>query len=379
LIPLRFEILHADGSGPRRGRLTTPHGSIETPAFMPVGTAGSVKALGPDDLAAVGSQIVLGNTYHLYLRPGHELIRRLSGLHRFMAWDRAILTDSGGFQVLSQADRRKVTDEGVEFRSHLDGSTHFFTPELSMEIQLALGPDIAMAFDECPPSGAPRAYHEEALARTTRWLDRCIAAFGRSEATALFGIAQGGLFPDLRERHVNEICSRPLPGYALGGFSVGESPAAMHEGVAHTAPLLPKDRPRYLMGVGTPRDLVEAVGSGVDLFDCVLPTRCARNGLLFTTQGKLVIRNSEFARDPSPVDPACACYTCRTFSRAYLRHLFHAREILAMRLNSLHNVHYYLHLMQRVREAIESGDYAAFAKTFRAGEGREQKATPDDQ
>ncbi len=375
---IRFELLAVDPSGARRGRLHTPHGTVETPAFMPVGTAGTVKALDPEDLKAVGAEILLGNTYHLYLRPGHDVVRQLSGLHRFMAWPRAILTDSGGFQVFSHQGRRKVGEEGVEFQSHLDGSRHFFTPELSMEIQLALAPDIAMAFDECPPSGADKSYHEQAMARTTRWLDRCRQVRDSSETTGLFGIVQGGLHPDLRARHIDEICSRPLPGYALGGFSVGESPEAMREGVALSAPRLPKDRPRYLMGVGTPRDLVECVAAGVDLFDCVLPTRCARNGLLFTTQGTVVIRNAEFARDPAPVDASCKCYTCRTFSRAYLRHLFHSREILAMRLNTLHNLHYYLRLMDRVRRAIESGEYAAMVHRFREAEGRDPLAEAGD-
>jgi queuine tRNA-ribosyltransferase len=343
--PLRFDLVSVDPTGARRGRLHTAHGTVETPAFMPVGTAGSVKALGPDDLDALGAEIVLGNTYHLYLRPGHDVVREQGGLHRFMAWPKAILTDSGGFQVFSQEGRRKVSDDGVEFQSHIDGSKHFFTPELSMQIQLALGPDVAMAFDECPPSDSPRAYHEIALARTTRWLDRCVAAFGD--------------------------CSRPVSGFALGGYSVGESPSAMRDGVAVSAPLLPRDRPRYLMGVGSPIDLIECVAAGVDLFDCVLPTRCARNGLLFTSEGKLVIRNAEFARDPRPVDADCRCYTCRTFSRAYLRHLFQAKEILAMRLNTLHNLHYYLQLMLRVRQAIERGTYAEMVKSAREREGRE--------
>jgi queuine tRNA-ribosyltransferase len=338
---------------------------------MPVGTVGSVKAVGPDDLAALGAEIVLGNTYHLYLRPGHQLVRELGGLHRFMSWTGGLLTDSGGFQVFSLSERRKVSEEGVEFRSHLDGSKHAFTPELAMQIQLALGPDIAMAFDECPPSGAPRDYHEASMARTTRWLDRCIAAMREPGQTALFGIIQGGLHQDLRTRHIAEICSRPLAGYALGGYSVGESPASMREGVAGSAPQMPKDRPRYLMGVGTPLDLVECVSNGIDMFDCVLPTRCARNGLLFTTHGKVVIRNAEYQRDSKPVDPECTCYTCRTFSRAYLRHLFHAKEILAMRLNTIHNLHYYLSLMRRVRSAIEQQRYGAFLKEFRDGEGKE--------
>jgi queuine tRNA-ribosyltransferase len=276
-----------------------------------------------------------------------------------------MLTDSGGFQVFSLSEKRKITEEGAEFRSHLDGSRHLLTPERSIAIQETLGADIIMAFDECPSSLADRAYFEASLARTTRWLQRCVKAWSR-ERSSLFGIVQGGLDLPLRKRHAEEICAIELPGYALGGFSVGETPEAMHEGVAGSAPLLPRDKPRYLMGVGTPLDLVTCVGSGIDMFDCVLPTRCARNGLLFTSAGKVVIKNATYARDERPADPTCACYTCRTFSRAYLRHLFVARELLAMRLNTLHNLHYFLNLMRRAREAIEQDRFAAFAAEVRA-------------
>jgi queuine tRNA-ribosyltransferase len=358
---LRFTITHRDG-GARRGRLTTAHGTAETPAFMPVGTAASVKALAPRDLHDAGAQIVLCNTYHLYLRPGHETVRALGGLHRFMAWDGPILTDSGGFQVWSMSEARTIEEEGVTFRSHLDGSTHRLTPESSVEIQQALGADIIMAFDECPPAGASREYHETSLARTTRWLRRCIAAHDNS--SALFGIAQGGLHEDLRRRHIDEIAALDLPGYALGGYSVGETKTQMHDGVRAVAPRLPDLKPRYLMGVGQPKDLLVAVEAGMDMFDCVLPTRCARNGLLFTSRGKLVIRNAEHARSDAPADPDCPCYTCKTFTRAYLRHLFNAKELLAYRLNTLHNVTFYQRLMAGMRAAIETGRFKAFRDEF---------------
>ncbi len=363
---MRYELVHVDaGTGARRGRLHTPHGTIETPIFMPVGTAGSVKALAPDDLTTLDAQIILGNTYHLMLRPGERLIGELGGLHRFISWSRPMLTDSGGFQVYSLAEMRKITEEGATFQSHLDGAKHVLTPERSIEIQETLGADVIMAFDECPPALSERSYLEPSLARTTRWLSRCVTSWSRLRSS-LFGIVQGGLFEDLRKRHVEEICAVELPGYALGGFAVGEAPEQMHAGVAFTAPLLPKDKPRYLMGVGTPLDLVTCVGAGVDLFDCVMPTRNARNGFLFTSQGKLVIKHARYAKDERPLDPACACYTCRTFSRAYLRHLFIAGEIVAMRLNTIHNVHFYLSLMAEARAAIEADRYGAFVKEFLA-------------
>ena len=334
---------------------------------MPVGTQATVKAVGQDDLCALGVEILLGNTYHLMLRPGGELVGALGGLHRFMAWERAILTDSGGFQVYSLAQNRRITEEGASFQSHLDGSRWLLTPERSIEIQETLGADIIMAFDECPPSKAERPYLEESLARTTRWLQRCATAWSRGRS-ALFGIVQGGLDLELRRRHVAEVCAVELPGYALGGYSVGERPEEMHASVAEVAPLLPEDRPRYLMGVGTPVDLVTAVAAGVDMFDCVLPTRCARNGLLFTTQGRLNLRNRAHARDERPPDPACSCYTCRTHSRAYLRHLFAADELLALRLATLHNLHHYLELMRGARRAIEEDRLGAFAAGVRVRE-----------
>lgn len=363
---VRFELLHVDATtGARRGRLHTPHGTVETPMFMPVGTAGSVKAVAPDDLRTLDAQIILGNTYHLMLRPGERLIGELGGLHRFVSWERPMLTDSGGFQVYSLAEMRKITEEGATFQSHLDGARHVLTPERSIEIQETLGADVIMAFDECPPALSERGYLEPSLARTTRWLTRCVQAWSRLRSS-LFGIVQGGLFEDLRRRHAEEICATELPGYALGGYAVGEAPEQMHAGVAFTAPLLPKDKPRYLMGVGTPIDLVTCVGSGVDLFDCVMPTRNARNGFLFTSQGKLVIKHARYAKDERPLDPACGCYTCKTFSRAYLRHLFIAGEIVAMRLNTIHNLHFYLSLMAGARAAIEQDRYAEYLADFRA-------------
>jgi queuine tRNA-ribosyltransferase len=387
---IRFELLAEDGAA-RRGRLHTGHGPVETPVFMPVGTAATVKTLEPRDLEALGARIVLANTYHLYLRPGHERIRRLGGLHRFMAWDGALLTDSGGFQVFSLGERPagreregpglvQIAEEGVTFRSHLDGSPQFLSPERAIEVQEALGADVIMAFDECPPALADRAYHELSLARTQRWLVRCRDAWRRMEeegrggaGCALFGIAQGGLFPDLRARAIEEAASLDLPGYALGGYAVGEEPERTWEGVARDAPRMPREKPRYLMGVGTPEDLLAGIGSGVDMFDCVLPTRTARNGLLYTSRGKLVIRNARFADDAAPPDPDCACITCRTFSRAYLRHLFKAGEILGLRLNTLHNLHFYLTLVAEARAAVEAGRFEAFRRerlaAWREGDG----------
>jgi queuine tRNA-ribosyltransferase len=362
---MNFSLLATDGTA-RRGRLETPRGMVETPAFMPVGTAGTVKALGPDDLHAAGAQIILGNTYHLMLRPGEALVERAGGLHAFMAWDRPILTDSGGFQIFSLAARRSVSEEGVTFRSHLDGSPQQLSPERSVQIQERLGADILMAFDECPSADVDRAYLEESLERTARWALRCRDAWNRDRG-ALFGIVQGGLDPELRRRSAEQICALDLPGYALGGFSVGEEKRAMLHAVAYSARLLPSDRPRYLMGVGTPDDLLSCIAEGVDMFDCVLPTRCARNGLLFTSRGRLPIRNQQYAEDARPVDDRCTCYTCKTFSRAYLRHLFTSKELLSYRLNSLHNVTYYLALMAGARAAIAAGTFARYLAETRAG------------
>ena len=371
---IRFRLLAEDGTS-RRGQLETPHGVVETPVFMPVGTAGSVKTLSPLDLVELGSGMILANTYHLYLRPGHERVRRLGGLHRFMSWGGAVLTDSGGFQVYSLQGAREgssaslvtIGEEGVTFKSHLDGSRHFLSPETSVRVQLDLGADVIMAFDECPPARAHRGYHEQSLARTQRWLARSRQAWlgtepPHAERPALFGIAQGGLFADLRTRAICEAAELDLPGYALGGYAVGEEPEEMWEGVGRHAPELPREKPRYLMGVGTPEDILAGVAAGIDMFDCVLPTRCARNGLLFTGRGRLTIRNARFAEDDGPVDPECRCYTCRTFTRAYLRHLFRAGELLALRLNTLHNLHHYLALMQGARAAIAEGRFESYRR-----------------
>jgi queuine tRNA-ribosyltransferase len=358
-----FRIAAEDGPA-RVGRLATPHGDADTPAFMPVGTAGTVKALTPGEVAASGAQIVLSNTYHLFLRPGHEVVRALGGLHRFMNWPGPILTDSGGFQVFSLAGLRRIDDEGVRFKSHLDGSEHLLTPETSMEVQAALGSDVAMVLDECPALPAPREAVESAVDRTTRWARRCRDAY--RGPGVLFGIVQGGGFRDLRERSARELLELDFPGYALGGVSVGESPEAIQRVVRDSAPLLPRERPRYLMGVGTPADLVRAVGEGIDLFDCVMPTRNARNGTLFTSRGKVNIKRAEFRADPAPLDEDCPCEACRGYSRAYLRHLFHCGEILASRLNTLHNLTYYQRLMGRMRDAIRERRFPAFREGFLA-------------
>jgi queuine tRNA-ribosyltransferase len=358
---MNFTVTHRDGAA-RRGKLVLPHGEVDTPQFMPVGTVASVKAIAPDDLNAMGAQIILGNTYHLLLRPGPELVAEMGGLHKFMSWPRPILTDSGGFQVFSLSEKRKITEEGAVFQSHLDGSRQELTPEKATVIQMQLGSDVLMAFDECPPSLSTRTYHHESLERTTRWAARCKEEWQKRGGTgALFGIVQGGLFKDLREAHASAISALDFPGNALGGFSVGEDPQAMWEGVQHAAPLLPAEKPRYLMGVGTPEDLLRCSLAGIDLFDCVLPTRTARNGLLFTRKGRLQIKAARYAKDPRPADEECSCYTCKTFTRAYLRHLFAAQELLAFRLNTIHNLTFYLDLMRGLREAIERGESRAYA------------------
>jgi queuine tRNA-ribosyltransferase len=350
----------------RRGTLTTPHGEVQTPIFMPVGTAGSVKALAPDDLQAAGTQILLGNTYHLMLRPGAEAVAARGGLHRFMRWDGPILTDSGGFQVfsLSQGERgkplAKIDDDGVTFASHLDGRRYRMTPEESMRIQMCLGADVIMAFDECPPGQAERPVIQRAMDRTTRWLRRCATAMTRPESR-LFGIVQGGIHADLRQQHAKTLTGEhDLFGWAVGGLSVGEKKQDMLDALQATTPHLPAHKPRYLMGVGTPEDLLDGIARGIDMFDCVMPTRNARNATMFTSRGKLAIKSARYAEDEGPLDPACACYTCRTFSRAYLRHLFSAGELLFYRLASLHNVSFYLQLMQDARAAIEQGRFGAF-------------------
>ncbi len=367
----RFDLLKTDDrTAARRGRIHTRRGAIETPAFMPVGTQGTVKAMLPEALRDIGAQIILGNTYHLFLRPGHELIRRLGGLHAFMHWDRPILTDSGGFQVFSLGHLRRISEEGVRFQSHLDGSSHILTPESSVLIQEALDADIVMAFDECIPYPAPREYVAESTGRSSRWAQRCKEAHHGENGSALFGIVQGGMFPDLRARSAEDLLDIGFDGYALGGLSVGEETGLMYEAMDFSLPLLPPDRPRYVMGVGTPENLLEGIARGTDMFDCVMPTRNARNGVLFTSFGKLSIKQARFAEDALPVDPECGCYVCRNYSRAYLRHLYQSREILASVLNTHHNLYYYLELMEGARTAIEKGLFEEFKRDFYCKRGR---------
>ncbi len=366
---LRFEVLARDAATEaRRGRLTTTRSVIETPVFMPVGTAATVKALTQEMLEALDARIILGNTYHLFLRPGQGVIRELGGLHRFMGWPRSILTDSGGYQVFSLGELRVVREEGVAFRSHLDGAQLFISPEISMEIQIALGADIVMAFDECPPYPASHEQARRSLELTERWARRCRTYFdahadhGRQ---CLFGIVQGGIYPDLRARSLEGLLGIGFAGYAIGGLSVGEEKRHMYDTTAFIAPRLPADKPRYLMGVGTPADLVESVARGVDMFDCVMPTRHARNGTVFTSEGKLNLRNARYIRDDQPLDAACDCFVCRRYSRAYVAHLMRAGEILASVLATYHNVHHYLDLMRRIRHALEQGEFGRFAAEFR--------------
>jgi queuine tRNA-ribosyltransferase len=358
-----FEVSNTDGKA-RRGLIRTPSGAeINTPVFMPVGTQATVKTLSPEDILRTGAEIILCNTYHLYLRPGHKLIENLGGLHKFMNWKKPILTDSGGFQVFSLKGLTKITDDGVHFQSHLDGSRFFMTPELAVEIQESLGSDIIMCFDEVAPYPSTPEYLKKALERTTLWAARCKAAKKNPNA-ALFGITQGGTDPFLRELSAKEIVGIGFDGYALGGLSVGESASMMVDMVDVTTKHLPEEKPRYLMGVGTPQDIVQAVGHGVDMFDCVMPTRNARNGALFTSRGKINIRNAAYAQDPAPLDEECPCETCTGYSRAYLRHLFMAGEVLALRLNTIHNVTYYQRLMMKIRDAISNGSYAEFSAQF---------------
>lgn len=356
---LRFELEAVDGQA-RAARLHLAHGEVETPIFMPVGTAGTVKGMTPRELDEAGVQILLGNTYHLNLRPGLDVIERFGGLHDMMGWRKPILTDSGGYQVFSLKDLRKISEEGVAFRNHLDGAKEMFSPEHVIAIQETIGSDIMMAFDECPALPATRSYLVDSLARTTRWARRCIDARTRPEC-ALFGITQGGVDLDLRRAHVDELSQLPFDGFAIGGLSVGEAKPKMYETVAAVAPRLVADKPRYLMGVGTPRDLIECIRRGVDMFDCVLPTRNGRNGQLFTSRGRLVIKHANYRLDQRPPDPDCQCYTCQNFSRAYLRHLFKSGEMLAGRLITGHNIAYYLRLMGDARAAIKDGRFDAFA------------------
>ncbi|GMV44317.1 MAG: queuine tRNA-ribosyltransferase [Myxococcales bacterium] len=351
--------LEATDGGARAGTMRLTHGEVPTPIFMPVGTAGTVKAMTPEALRGVGARIVLGNTYHLYLRPGLDVIRAHGGLHGLMGWERPILTDSGGYQVFSLEGLRTIREEGVEFRSHIDGSPHLFTPERVVQIQETLGSDIAMAFDECPVSTADRATIQTSIERTTRWERRCAEARSRADQ-AMFGIVQGGLFEDLRAEHARAITALPFEGFAIGGLSVGETFEEMVRLTRFTAPLLPADKPRYLMGVGKPEDILHAIAAGVDMFDCVLPTRNARNGMLLSFEGDLVIKNAAYREDVRPVSASCACYTCAHFTRAYLRHLFMAKEVLFTVLNTIHNLAFYLDLVGQARAAIFEGRYAAW-------------------
>ena len=366
---LRYELLGTDGAA-RRGRVHARHGSIETPAFMPVGTYGTVKAMTAEELEGLGAEIVLGNTFHLMLRPGAEVIAELGGLHRFMHWSRPILTDSGGFQVFSLAKLRKISEEGVKFRSPIDGSEVRLTPEDSMDVQRALGSDIAMMFDDCTAWPATETQARASMERSMRWARRCHDHYyrdGRDAAPGdLFGIVQGGMYPQLRRESLEALMAIDLPGLAVGGLAVGEPEPERLRVLEELVPHMPTDRPRYLMGVGRPEDIVAAVLRGIDMFDCVMPTRHARNGHLFTCTGVINIRNAVYQRDPGPIDPECGCYTCRNYSRAYLRHLDRCKEILGSRLNTIHNLYFYLDLMRQLREAISEGRVAAFARDFLA-------------
>ena len=379
-----FELLQTAGAA-RRGRLTTGRGAIETPAFMPVGTQGTVKTVSPRELRELKAQIILGNTYHLFVRPGLEVIRRFGGLHRFMNWDGPILTDSGGYQIFSLAKIRKITEDGAHFQNHLDGTPTFISPEIAIEIQATLGSEIAMVLDECPPWPCDRDYAARSLELTTRWAQRCKLEFENRKskigdsARLLFGIVQGGTFADLRRASAEAIVAIGFDGYAIGGVSVGEPEPEMMLAVESSEPCLPNDKPRYCMGLGTPPQLVELIARGVDLFDCVLPTRLARNGTAFTSSGTLNLKNAEFARQTGPIEEGCACYACREFTRGYLRHLIKAEEILGLRLVTLHNLHFYLELMRRARAAIEAGNFETFRRDFVAGYRPNDAADPAEQ
>lgn len=356
-------------SGARLGRVHTPHGVVETPAFMPVGTQATVKTMSPEELKTMDAQIILSNTYHLFIRPGHEIVKAAGGLHKFMNWDRPILTDSGGFQVFSLSNMRKITEEGVTFKSHLNGDKLFLSPEVAMEIQNALGSDIMMAFDECPPFPAEYDYVKKSLERTTRWAERCLKSHSRPEDQGLFAIIQGGMHEDLRRMSAEQLTSMDFPGYAIGGLSVGEPKHLMYEVLDYTTPLMPANKPRYLMGVGSPDALIEGAIRGIDMFDCVLPTRIARNGTCMTSEGRLVIRNAKHATDFGPLDPKCSCYTCTNYSRAYIRHLIKADETFGIRLTTIHNLHFLLQLMRDVRGAIMEDRLLDFRDEFFASYG----------
>jgi queuine tRNA-ribosyltransferase len=363
-MPFQFDLIKQDSkTSARLGKMITPHGMVHTPAFMPVGTQGTVKSMLPEEIKNCGAEIILGNTYHLYLRPGHETIKKLGGLHRFMNWPDPILTDSGGFQVYSLGALRKITPDGVMFRSHIDGSKHFLSPQKAIEIQEALGSDIMMCLDECTPYPATLSQTKESLTLTVKWAQLCRTAKS-SVDQALFGIIQGGTYLDLRKQAVEQTAVLGFDGYALGGVSVGEPKEIMYEITDFITPLLPADKPRYLMGVGTPQDIVFGVSCGIDMFDCVIPTRCARHGLLFTNSEKIVIKNSRWRECNDPLDETCDCYTCKNYSRAYLRHLYVAGEILAMVLNTIHNVRYYMRLLEQIRAALKEGRFLEFKNDF---------------
>ncbi|HOV26783.1 MAG TPA: tRNA guanosine(34) transglycosylase Tgt [Pseudobacteroides sp.] len=362
---VKYELIKKCGqTGARLGRVHTPHGSFDTPAFMPVGTQATVKGMSPEELKGINAQIILSNTYHLYMRPGEDIVKEAGGLHSFMNWNRPILTDSGGFQVFSLSDLRDIKEEGVTFKSHIDGSKHFITPEKAIEIQNDLGADIIMAFDECIPYPCEFEYAKKSLERTTRWAKRCKDAHKNTEKQALFGIVQGGIYKELREQSARELLELDFPGYAIGGLSVGEPAQDMYDMLECTVPLLPEDRPRYLMGVGSPDYLIEGAIRGIDMFDCVLPTRIGRNGTVLTSRGKIIIRDAKYARDFSPIDPECDCYACQNFSRAYIRHLLKAGEVLGIRLTTWHNLRFLLKLMENVRKAIMDDRLRDFRNEF---------------
>ena len=370
---ITYELLHVcKQTGARRGIVHTPHGDIQTPVFMPVGTQATVKSMTPEELKEVGAQIILANTYHLFLRPGHELIKEAGGLHKFMHWDRPILTDSGGFQVFSLGALRTISEEGVEFRSHLDGSKQFLSPEKAMEVENALGADIIMAFDECCPYPSTYEYTKKSMERTTRWAKRCKEAHSRKEDQGLFGIIQGGFYKDLRKQSAEELIKLDFPGYAIGGISVGEPKDEFLDILQYTTPLMPENKPRYLMGVGTPDYLVEAAIAGIDMCDCVIPTRLARHGTAFTSKGKIVVRNAIYERDFNPLDDECDCYACKNYTRAYIRHLVKTNEILGIRLLSIHNIKFLTNLMDKVRIEIERDNLGSFRKEFYRKYGYEQ-------
>jgi len=362
---VKYELIHkCKQTGARLGRVHTPHGSFDTPVFMPVGTQASVKGMSPDEVKSIGAKIILGNTYHLYLRPGSEIIKKAGGLHAFMNWDLPILTDSGGFQVFSLADLRDIKEEGVTFRSHIDGSKHFISPEKSIEIQNALGADIIMAFDECVPYPCEYEYAKKSMEMTTRWAIRCKEAHKNTETQALFGIIQGSVYEDLRRESAKQITALDLPRYAIGGLSVGEPAEIMNDILEKTVPLIPEDKPRYLMGVGSPDYLIDGSIRGIDMFDCVLPTRIGRNGTVFTSNGRIIVRDAKYAEDFSPIDPECDCYACRNFTRAYIRHLFKSGEMLGLRLATWHNLRFLTKLMENIRDAIRNDRLADFRAEF---------------